>query len=218
MKMELEIRSPYVDNWAIFLIFAQCVLIGLAYYRSYGSLFEAILEGGKKITLGSRIQLDGLSQLLLHINVFLGLVLFVGWHLVDAYYLNSALLYGAIIALGGFILWNIEYFIFWSLTPKSKWVTMYVNRGNVFWFFFGIALCITNAMMVFNQWLSFGSVVFLSLFLLALILRILYAALLALTEGIRWYYIILYLCTVFLLPLLIIKRIFGAYWLELLTH
>jgi hypothetical protein len=53
---------------------------------------------------------------------------------------------------------------------------------------------------------------------LALVLRFVNAFLLATASGFSWYYIILYLCTVYLLPIALIKKLFGAFWLELLTH
>jgi hypothetical protein len=104
------------------------------------------------------------------------------------------------------------------MNEKSKITQHYISAGNVSWFLFGISLAISNALLVFNANSDFGVFIFFSLLALALVLRFVNAFLLAAASGFSWYYIILYLCTVYLLPIVLIKKLFGAFWLELLTH
>lgn len=216
--MELALRNPLVENWAIFLVFTQAFLLGVAYYRSYGGLFYAILDSGRKITLGSRIQLDLMAKTILYINTFIGVLVFISWYSVDAYYVNTALFIGFIGAVFFLIFWHLDYFIFWSIGESSRITQQYISSGNVSWFLFGISLTVSNALLVFNANSYLGAVIFFSLLGLALILRVINAFLLAAASGFSWYYIILYLCTVYLLPIVLIKKLFGAFWLELLTH
>lgn len=216
--MELILRNPTIENWAIFLVFTQAFMLGLAYYRSYGSLLFAILDSGRKITLGSRIQLDVTSKSLLYVNTFIGVLLYVSWYLADVYYINTALFIGFIAAILFLVFWHLDYLIFWSINEKSKNTQQYMSVGNVSWYLFGIASTLFNAFVVFNAHASWGGFVFLILLGLALVLRVVNAFLMASASGFSWYYIILYLCTVFLLPIALIKKFFGAFWLELLTH
>jgi hypothetical protein len=104
------------------------------------------------------------------------------------------------------------------MNDKSKITQQYISAGNVSWFLFGISLTISNAILVFNAHSHWGAFIFFSLLGLALVLRFVNAFLLAAASGFSWYYIILYLCTVYLLPIVLIKKLFGAFWLELLTH
>jgi hypothetical protein len=216
--MELTLRNPLIENWAIFLVFTQAFLLGVAYYRSYGGLFYAILDSGRKITLGSRVQLDLMAKTILYVNTFIGVLIFISWYLVDAYYVNTSLFIGFIGALFFLIFWHLDYLIFWSMNEKSKIAQQYISIGNVSWFLFGISLAISNALLVFNANSDWGAIIFFSLLGLALVLRVVNAFLLAAASGFSWYYIILYLCTVYLLPIVLIKKLFGAFWLELLTH
>jgi hypothetical protein len=216
--MELTLRNPLIENWAIFLVFTQAFLLGVAYYRSYGGLFYAILDSGRKITLGSRVQLDALSKTILYLNTFIGVLVFISWYLVDAYYVNTSLFIGFIGALFFLVFWHLDYLIFWSMNDKSKITQQYISAGNVSWFLFGISLTISNAILVFNAHSHWGAFIFFSLLGLALVLRFVNSFLLAAASGFSWYYIILYLCTVYLLPIVLIKKLFGAFWLELLTH
>ena len=216
--MELTLRNPLIENWAIFLVFSQAFLLGVAYYRSYGGLFYAILDSGRKITLGSRVQIDLFSKTILYLNTFIGVLVFISWYLVDAYYVNTSLFIGFIGALFFLIFWHLDYLIFWSMNEKSKIAQQYISIGNVSWFLFGISLAISNALLVFNANSDWGAIIFFSLLGLALVLRVVNAFLLAAASGFSWYYIILYLCTVYLLPIVLIKKLFGAFWLELLTH
>lgn len=216
--MELTLRTPLIENWAIFLVFTQAFLLGVAYYRSYGGLFYAILDSGRKITLGSRVQLDLMAKTILYVNTFIGILIFISWYLVDTYYVNTALFIGFIGAVFFLIFWHLDYLLFWSMSEKSKITQQYINTGNVSWFLFGISLAVSNALLVFNANTGWGAFVFFSLLGLALALRFVNAFLLATASGFSWYYIILYLCTVYLLPMVLIKKLFGAFWLELLTH
>ena len=216
--MELTLRNPLIENWAIILVFTQAFLLGVAYYRSYGGLFYAILDSGRKITLGSRVQLDVMSKSILYLNTFVGVLVFISWYLVDTYYVNTSLFIGFIGALFFLMFWHLDYLIFWSMNEKSKITQQYISTGNVSWFLFGISLTISNALLVFNAHSDWGAFIFFSLMGLALVLRFVNAFLLATASGFSWYYIILYLCTVYLLPIVLIKKLFGAFWLELLTH
>jgi len=216
--MELTLRNPLIENWAIFLVFTQAFLLGVAYYRSYGGLFYAILDSGRKITLGSRVQLDVLSKTILYINTLIGVLVFISWYLVDVYYVNTSLFIGFIGSLFFLIFWHLDYLIFWSMNEKSKITQHYISAGNVSWFLFGISLAISNALLVFNANSDFGVFIFFSLLALALVLRFVNVFLFAAASGFSWYYIILYLCIVYLLPIVLIKKLFGAFWLELLTH
>lgn len=216
--MELTLRTPYIENWAIFLVFCQAILIGITYYRSYGGLFEAILDTGRKTTLGSRIQLDGLSRSLLQINNFIGVILFLSWYFVDAYFINTALLFAAAGAAVFFLFWHLDYLLFWSISANTKNSQQYMSLGNVPWFLFGIALAVTNAILVFNKHYEWGGVAFFSLLTIVLLIRVISGILFAVGIGFPWYYIILYLCSVYLLPIVLIQKFFGVFWPEILTH
>lgn len=216
--MELTLRVPSIENWAIFLVFTQAFLLGLAYYRSYGGLLEAIIDSGRKITLGSRIQLDLITKSLLYLNTFIGVLIFISWYLVGSYFVNTALFFGFVGSLLFLGFWHLDYFLFWSMNAKTKLIQQYISTGNVSWFLFGISLTISNALLVFNTQSDWGLIIFFILLSLALMLRFINAFMFAVAAGFSWYYIILYLCTVYLLPMALIKKLFGAFWLELLTH
>jgi hypothetical protein len=216
--MELILRTPVIEIWAISLVFIQAALLAITYYRSRGALLSAIFDSGKNITLGSRIQLDALSKVFLYTNTLGGVLVFVGWYLVDAYFVNTALFFGIIAAILFLLLWHLDYLMFWSVNGDVKIAQQYIGVGNVWWFLFGIALALSNAYMVFNTQKNWGAFIFIGILVLALLMRLLNGFLFAVSKGFSWYYIILYLCTVYLLPVVLIKKLFGAFWLELLTH
>ena len=93
-----------------------------------------------------------------------------------------------------------------------------MSLGNVPWFLFGIALAVTNAILVFNKHYEWGGVAFLSLLTIVLLIRVISGILFAVGIGFPWYYIILYLCSVYLLPIALIHKFFGVFWPEILTH
>jgi hypothetical protein len=216
--MELTLRTPVIEIWAISLVFIQAALLAITYYRSRGELLSAIFDSGKNITLGSRIQLDGLSKVFLYTNTMVGVLVFVGWYLVDAYFVNTALFFGIIAAILFLLVWHLDYLMFWSVNGDAKVTQQYIGVGNVWWFLFGIALALSNANMVFNTQKNWGAFIFIGILVLAMLMRLLNGFLFAVSKGFSWYYIILYLCTVYLLPIVLIKKLFGAFWLELLTH
>lgn len=216
--MELTLRTPVIEFWAISLVFIQAALLAITYYRSRGALLSAIFDSGKSITLGSRIQLDAWSKVLLYTNTLVGVLVFVGWHLVDAYFVNTALFFGLVAAFLFLMVWHLDYLIFWSVNSDIKSTQQYIGTGNVWWFLFGISLTLSNAYMVFNTEKNWGAFIFIGILILAILMRMLNGFLFAVSKGFPWYYIILYLCTVYLLPIVLIKKLFGAFWLELLTH
>jgi hypothetical protein len=216
--MELTLRTPVIEIWAISLVFIQAALLAITYYRSRGELLSAIFDSGKNITLGSRIQLDALSKVFLYTNTMVGVLVFVGWYLVDAYFVNTALFFGIIAAILFLLVWHLDYLMFWSVNGDAKVTQQYIGAGNVWWFLFGIALALSNANMVFNTQKNWGAFIFIGILVLAMLMRLLNGFLFAVSKGFSWYYIILYLCTVYLLPIVLIKKLFGAFWLELLTH
>lgn len=216
--MELTLRTPVIEFWAISLVFIQAALLAITYYRSRGALLSAIFDSGKSITLGSRIQLDAWSKVLLYTNTLVGVLVFVGWHLVDAYFVNTALFLGLVAAFLFLMVWHLDYLIFWSVNSDIKSTQQYIGTGNVWWFLFGISLTLSNAYMVFNTEKNWGAFIFIGILILAILMRMLNGFLFAVSKGFPWYYIILYLCTVYLLPIVLIKKLFGAFWLELLTH
>jgi hypothetical protein len=216
--MELTLRTPVIEIWAISLVFIQAALLAITYYRSRGALLSAIFDSGKNITLGSRIQLDALSKVFLYTNTLVGVLVFVGWYLVDAYFVNTALFFGLVAAFLFLTVWHLDYLIFWSVNSDVKTTQQYIGAGNVWWFLFGIALTLSNAYMVFNTQKNWGAFIFIGILILAMLMRLLNGFLFAVSKGFPWYYIILYLCTVYLLPIVLIKKLFGAFWLELLTH
>lgn len=216
--MELTLRTPVIEIWAISLVFIQAALLAITYYRSRGALLSAIFDSGKNITLGSRIQLDALSKVFLYTNTLVGVLVFVGWYLVDAYFVNTALFFGLVAAFLFLMVWHLDYLIFWSVNSDVKTTQQYIGAGNVWWFLFGIALTLSNAYMVFNTQKNWGAFIFIGILILAMLMRLLNGFLFAVSKGFPWYYIILYLCSVYLLPIVLIKKLFGAFWLELLTH
>ena len=216
--MELTLRNQYIENWAIFLVFCQVILVGTTYYRTYGGLLEAILDTGRNTTLGSRIQLGAGPKSLLHFNNLIGVVLFVAAYLAGSFYLNAAFFYAAVFSCLIFFFWHLDYFLFWVITGKRKMTFQYIGIGNVPWFLFGLVLTFINVFMVFNKPSDWGVIVFFVVLLLTVVTRVVLAGIFAHSAGFAWYYIILYLCSVYLLPIALIKKLFGALLLELLTH
>ncbi len=216
--MELTFRTPVIEIWAISLVFIQVALLAITYYRNKGGLLTAIFDSGRNITLGSRIQLDLISKVFLYTNTLVGVLVFVGWYLVDSYFVNTALFFGFIASLLFLMIWHLDYFVFWSVNSDTKTILQYIEAGNVWWFVFGIAITLSNAIMVFNSQKAWGLIMFVGILLLALLFRLMNGFLFAVSKGFSWYYIILYLCTVNLLPIVLIKKLLSVYWFDLLTY
>lgn len=216
--MELTFRTPVIEIWAISLVFIQVALLAITYYRNKGGLLTAIFDSGKNVTLGSRIQLDLISKVFLYTNTLVGVLVFIGWYLVDSYFVNTALFFGFIASLLFLMIWHLDYLVFWSVNSDTKIILQYIEAGNVWWFVFGIATSLSNAIMVFNTQKGWGLIMFVGFLLLALLFRLMNGFLFAVSKGFSWYYIILYLCTVNLLPIVLIKKLLSIYWFELLTY
>lgn len=216
--MEPLLRAPYLEQWAVFFVFLQASLLGVAYYRSEGSLFSAIIDSGRKTVIGSRIQLDALSNTLLYGMSAFGLILWSAWQISAYYYVFTAIWMSLFFAILLAVCWHLDYFLFWSMESRSKLISQYAHTTRMYWFVLGISLLFIDAYMVFNRDTAVGAWVFLFSLCFCYLLRTINSITFALASGFSWYYIILYLCTVNILPVVIINKLFVMYWPTLTNH
>lgn len=162
-----------------------------------------------KISLG--------TNLLLTINFFLSLSLCV--FLVFQNYLttlNASLL--AVVSSFLFLLLQQFGFRFITfLTGINDLTDAIVSINRNVWQFGGIILLILATVWTLNlNQNTIFTIVFIVLLILMLLLRVIKGLILSLKKRIRWYYFILYLCTLEILPAFVfIKLAFGLFQKEM---
>lgn len=217
----LELR----DSSFVIILTGICAIsflsLGLARFynnRAIQTVFGVYLkqEGVDQI-LKENLRLGSLSGVALNFSYFIGsgLCVFLICHQNWKLNWNLSLMTGAIFP---FMLFFIE--IFGMII--SGWITGEYNKvegaitnviiGNTV---YGILFTVLALLWIMNpEKIQLFSISFVLLFLLKIVVRIIKNAILVFNKGISWYYIILYFCTLEVLPLLVLnyfvtERFFG---------
>ena len=190
-------------------------MLGIVHYRIEGSWVTVFLNSGRPSTLRARQSLDKASVRVLLLNVAVSTVFFVAKFLVLDFYLNTSFVIAILIAVLSFLIWHFDYLFLWFFIQQSPSKSVY--EGNVWLCLLGIIVVVFNFLQFF---IAPSSAVLWSLLLVVFVvfcirLRVLVVG--TKNTGFLWYYFILYLCTAYVIPSILISKYYDAHWLDFLT-
>lgn len=208
-------RFPFIDNWFFLGFLLQVLFLGMVHYRIEGSWFTVFTNSVKPAILRARQSLDNLSMALLLFNAAMSLAFLIAKFLIVDFYLLTSMVSALLIALLFLCFWHLDYLFLWFFLQQSPSKSVY--EGNVWLGLLGIFFVAFNFIQFF---LAPDSTVLLCL--LALMFAVFCLRLRALVFGAKitgflWYYFILYLCTVYVVPSILISKYYNAHWLDFLT-
>lgn len=203
-------REKPFPIFIIYLLLFSAILIATAKFikaNLFTSLSKIVLQNH---TLTQSIK-DGLSPIsfggvLLLINYFL--MLFIGFYLILNFYQLPFLLLYLIPVYFFFVL--LCFYIVGVATGNLKYLTENIQNHFFFHQFLGLILLPLLIVWVLNyQFTAILTVIFISLNLVNQLYRWIRGGVFALKNGVRWYYFILYFCTLEILPVVAIYRYLG---------
>lgn len=213
--MKVEIRNNLFDNWALLWLALQITIIGIVHFknsskwREFFFLFSLVKSSKDKDSIIAQ------TISLLNLNTILG----IGFFLLIILKQNAIgiheVIYNLKIISLIYVVWHADYFLFWVISGKFQ--KSQIWQGNIYLSFFGIFLIIFNGIEIFH--LSFPNLFILTsvLFLLLFFFRFLAFVRNLMSSGFSWYYFILYFCTVYVVPSVLLSKHYRPHWLELLT-
>ena len=214
--MEFVNKAPFVENWVLLFLMIQFLIVGAANLRTEGRFLYSLAYLGKNVSFRARNELDRISSVLLHINTLIGFALFGSLMLCKNFYLNTALFSAMVFSILIYLVWHLDY-LFLKLFISSLDVKSLQRKGNVAWIVLGVFTLGLNLLLIFHNTILLVSWALGALSFMALCYRII--RLLPELNGrqISWVYFILYLCTVYVIPSVLLSKYYESQWLELLT-
>ena len=203
-------REINVSNLLIPAIILSFSLITIAKYRNSRvfTILSRLFLSSKNLenTLKEELRLNSVSSVVLLFNYFLALNLCL---LLTFYYYFSvkfypALSYSFLTSLGIVGVQILGLWLTGVISGERKTVSTPINETLILFetigfFFFFIALCWT----LNPEFSTIFFKIFIGILILEMITRFLKCSLVVLNRGVAWYYIILYLCTLEILPMLV---------------
>ena len=212
--MEVDHRVPFLENWVIIGLITQVLLIGVVHFRIFGQWSVALKKRGNSSVLIDK-PFDRTSIWLLILNAFLGGVVLLTSLLSSYYYFKSSLGNAIIVAFSFLLLWHLDYLTFWIFSKKSFLEPLLV--GNIQLYILGIFVFGVNVVHFFKLTNGNMGLILVVSFLFFFLLRTFFLALRLNSLGFSWYYFILYFCTVYVIPSVLISKYYESQWLEFLT-
>ena len=212
VPLHLSARESSFSTLILLLLSLSFIVIAFSRLSSkvmFSNIIEAILKN-KKVSKIIQISypLNNLSSILLLLNYIISFsaLLFLTIQSIQPIF-NQDIIYIAIIALIlVFVPW-ISFSLVGFLTGEKE--VMSDNKINtiVFAHASGLIFSIILLIWTFNpQWSQFFVYIFLGIVLLFTFYRILRGFLSTFKKGVAWYYLILYLCTLEILPFILLYQ------------
>ena len=204
-------REINISNLIIPAIILSFSLITIAKYRNSRvfAILSRLFLSSKNLenTLKEELRLTSVSSVVLILNYFLVLNLCL---LLSFYYYFSVKFYPALsyAILSSFFFIGIQILGLWLtgiISGERKTITTPINETLILFetsgfLLFFIALCWT----LNPEYSALFFKVFVVILLVEIITRFLKCSLVVLNRGVSWYYIILYLCTLEILPMMVV--------------
>jgi hypothetical protein len=204
---------PRSEHRALFLtgLFAiSLILIAIARisnYKAMGTVFNAFFSGGPiQQLLKENMRIGSLSSILLIINYLIAAFICVYLMLNRTLGLteNTSLLFATIIPIGFTIFEILGMAITSFITGEGKRMEPAFQTSWIGFEFIGLPLSVLALVWIMNPSLNSTCLVVFSVLIGTRVLqRITKSSILILNNGVAWYYIFLYLCTLEILPLVV---------------
>jgi len=213
--MSFIARSPYIETWFFAGIMLQILLLGLVNFRISGPWLSALFQVRASTQANIRPPMGIFRGLLLFCNALIGLTLFFSYYFQADFFLKSALVLALSLSILLAIIWHLDYLVFWILVGKFPIIEL--QQGNVAWVTLGIGLLAMNSVGLFMNPSLFLWWATLGFSLVLLLVRIIWMGFAMQKHGFSWYYFILYFCSVYVIPSVLISKYYESQWLEFLT-
>ncbi len=210
VPQRLAERNESVVLYLMGFIALSLLLVVLAKLYNQKSLRTVIVNlinpGNLETSLKENMRLRSFSSVALILNYFI--VLSLGAYVYLTRMANITHWYALIFSLGfSFLLLILEIFgpvlISW-FTGESSLMRKTITVTLSDYHFFGLLLAVFSLVWIKNPvYNEFMANSFLIILLLRLILRLLKNSIIVLTNGVSWYYLFLYFCTLEILPLFV---------------
>lgn len=214
---QLILRDSNINNVLIYILILSFFLITIAKYRN-GKIFvilTKLLLSSKNVehVLKEELRLGSLSSVTLMLNYFIALATSITlvFYFTFHYTVISALMSG--IAFSGFfiILQLLGLFLMGLVSNEFKLVFNVITETLLLFESFGIFFFVLTFLWLLNpEYSQIFDKVFLLFIGINFLIRFTKSSLISLQRGISWYYIILYLCTLEILPMLGIYYYIGS--------
>lgn len=212
--MHLELRHIQIQPGPVFALIIQFSLLAWVRFRQQSVFQSLFLEVWlPQVQLERRLsehqELDFFSRMALFLNLSIGLFLmfYLG--------LSSKLFIALVLTVVFLLVYYLEYLFMFFLTPKRELLQSWLV-GNKLLMAFGLLVLLLNTIFTFNEfdktyiwYVTCGGLS------LVLIYRALVTLKGALGQGFLWYYIILYFCTVYLVPGALMAHYMKSFWTTL---
>lgn len=216
LDLVLHERNTGLTSALLFAVLFGFLLIGLA-RLSYPNLFSLLLKNFIRMkpidnSFGEDIKISIGTSLLLNINFIFSLGLSLFLLAKNQIELSIAILIAAGGSLTYFAINQIGFRIVSLVSGESKLIdnlsfisSSLLNFGGVFLLILALVWSLNPELTLILSWIL---IIFLVVFY---IIRIFKGLNITFRQKISWYYLILYLCTIEILPVLVVSRII---WLE----
>lgn len=216
LDLVLHERNTGLTSALLFAVLFGFLLIGLA-RLSYPNLFSLLLKNFIRMkpidnSFGEDIKISIGTSLLLNINFVFSLGLSLFLLAKSQIEISIAILIAAGGSLTYFAINQIGFRIVSLISGESKLIdnlsfisSSLLNFGGVFLLILALVWSLNPELTLILSWIL---IIFLVVFY---IIRIFKGLNITFRQKISWYYLILYLCTIEILPVLVVSRII---WLE----
>ena len=206
--------EPKQETYTMYLIaflslsFFMVAISRIGNTRSIATVLAVSFKSnGVDQILKENMRLSSFSSVMLLLNYFIGfgLCLFISVHRI--YFLDNQLSFIFSVSVP-FMLFFLEFFsplIVGVLTGEQKKITVStintITGDQLFGLIFSLLALFWIMNPVFNAWFFWF---FISLICLKYLIRLFKSSYVVLTSGVSWYYLILYFCTLEILPLFVV--------------
>lgn len=184
------------------------IFIAIVNQRTSGNILSAILYSGRQATFTgsrSRNNLDPMSKFFLFL--FTCFALFSS--LYQAKSIHYSILNSLIIAFITAVIWLLDYLFIWLITQNRKFLSAYFSRGSLIWHILGGVLFSISVIETFLPRVPLSFIFVPIVFFVFFLARAVYGLVFSNEHQFSWYYIILYLCVVYLVPIALVLSTIG---------
>lgn len=204
-------REFNVTNLLIPIIILSFSLITLAKYRNTRiiTILAKLFLSSKNLdyVLKEEMRLNSISSVSLIINyiIVLNACLFLSFYHVFHYSTTSSILLSLSSSLGLLIIQLVGLWLVGIISNETKVIALPITETIILYETIGILLFFVSLCWVLNpQYSNLFLNLFIGTILLEMIVRFSKCSIAVLKRGMVWYYIILYLCTLEILPFIVL--------------
>jgi len=215
-NFELHERETHLTSLLLFVVLLCCSVVGAGRINNT-SFFSTISAGffkfkpqDKSFNEGSRISQGAMIALFVNFVISLYLCFFLLFFNGENY--NFALISGGLMAFGYLFMHQFGFRLAALFSGQTEISENGAQITRQIWFFAGVLLLLLALFWILNmRYKSVFLLVFIVILITSSILRIARGLLFSFRVRFSWYYIFLYLCTLEILPVIILNKLIQMY-------